>query len=552
MSGRHSATPPKASSSNELPVARIAVVVVTVMLVTLLGVGARAVFGGAGSCSGDTAVRVVVTPELAPVIEQAAKELNRREVALPEGCADFQVKEQTAAAMLQAVEDGEAELPELWIPDASAWLGELPKGDVPDDASVRKLAKSPVVLVGHKGAAEPATWLSALSSKSSIMLDPRSSSAGLGTLAAIHGESIAGKSTGTELAGWMVGAAQRTGSKKKLTEGTLFKRAGESTVTAPGYFPSTEQRYLQRIAADPDLPITAQVPKSGSVLLDYPLARLAGGGYGPAFAALGDYFGTAAGWQSLIDAGFRPPSGKAPKDSDGVADVIELGLVDAPGLDRLLRQWVTLSVRTRMLAVIDVSGSMAEAAGNKTRMQLATEAATESLAFMPDDAQVGVWAFSIGLGSGNRDYRELAPTRTLGSTSEGGSHRKKAEAAISRLSAIVGGGTGLYDSTLAAFRTAMASHDSARSNSIVVLTDGRNEDENGLSLAQLLDTLEREVDPARPLQIITIGMGPDADTKALKKIAAVSGGQSYTAEDPRDIGKILTSALLERVGWGLR
>jgi hypothetical protein len=79
------------------------------------------------------------------------------------------------------------------------------------------------------------------------------------------------------------------------------------------------------------------------------------------------------------------------------------------GVDRLVQQWVTLSVRTRMLAVIDVSGSMAEDVGRTTRTQLAVEAAGVALQFMPDDAQVGLWAFSIGLGEGSKDYRELVP-----------------------------------------------------------------------------------------------------------------------------------------------
>jgi Ca-activated chloride channel homolog len=124
--------------------------------------------------------------------------------------------------------------------------------------------------------------------------------------------------------------------------------------------------------------------------------------------------------------------------------------------------------------------------------------------------------------------------------------------AAQALPTLVGGGTGLYDTVLAAYRNAVAGYDPNRFNAVVLLTDGRNDDESGIGLGQLLETVRAERDPAHPVQVITIGMGPQADTAALARIADSTGAPSYVVRDPRAISGVLNDALLERVGWGLR
>ena len=58
--------------------------------------------------------------------------------------------------------------------------------------------------------------------------------------------------------------------------------------------------------------------------------------------------------------------------------------------------------------------------------------------------------------------------------------------------------------------------------------------------------LPRERDPARPIQVVAIGMGPDADANALKRIAGATGGESYVARDPDDIAEVFIDAMLAR------
>jgi Mg-chelatase subunit ChlD len=109
------------------------------------------------------------------------------------------------------------------------------------------------------------------------------------------------------------------------------------------------------------------------------------------------------------------------------------------------------------------------------------------------------------------------------------------------------GGTGLYNSVLAAVREVRSSYDPARVNSVVVLTDGKNEDAAGLDLEQLLRTLRAESDRRRPVPVIAIAYGPDTDTAALRQVASTTGGTVYVARDPRDLPLIFHEAIGNRL-----
>jgi hypothetical protein len=82
-------------------------------------------------------------------------------------------------------------------------------------------------------------------------------------------------------------------------------------------------------------------------------------------------------------------------------------------------------------------------------------------------------------------------------------------------------------------------------NSVLMVTDGTNEDD-GISLESLLDTLRSEADPVRPVKVIGVALGPDADLDALEQIADATGGAAYSAVDPTDLQTVLFDALRQR------
>jgi Mg-chelatase subunit ChlD len=156
-----------------------------------------------------------------------------------------------------------------------------------------------------------------------------------------------------------------------------------------------------------------------------------------------------------------------------------------------------------------------------------------------------MWAFNIGLG-GDKDYRELVRIRRLDARVSGTSQRVLLRRALEELPSLTFGGTGLYDTTLAAVRALRSDYDDEAINTVVLLTDGRNEDQHSIALPDLLHTLRRERDPARPVSVIAIGVGPDADAESLRRIVDATGGRAYVARDPGELGKVFQEALLSR------
>ena len=94
-----------------------------------------------------------------------------------------------------------------------------------------------------------------------------------------------------------------------------------------------------------------------------------------------------------------------------------------------------------------------------------------------------------------------------------------------------GGGTGLYDTVYAAYLRMQRAWQPNAQNVLVVMTDGKNEDDEGLNLASLLQRLGAAARADRPLPIIGIAVGPEADANALQQISKATGGRTFVARD---------------------
>jgi Mg-chelatase subunit ChlD len=130
-----------------------------------------------------------------------------------------------------------------------------------------------------------------------------------------------------------------------------------------------------------------------------------------------------------------------------------------------------------------------------------------------------------------------------------GSTRRRLAAAVGSLAYLPGGGTGLYDSVLAAVDSVRSGWDPTRVNSVVVLTDGKDEADadHRIPLSALLTALRQERASTRPVKVIAIAYGPDSDLAALRAISAASGGILYRSTDPRDLPKIFVNAVGHRL-----
>ena len=134
----------------------------------------------------------------------------------------------------------------------------------------------------------------------------------------------------------------------------------------------------------------------------------------------------------------------------------------------------------------------------------------------------------------------------LGKTVAAGTHGDVVRSEAAKLPSRVRGGTGVMDTTLAAYKYAQEHWDPAWFNSVVIMTDGASDDSSSLSLESLINQLKSIRDPAKPVKVIIIGISQDADTGELEQIAAATGGQNYLVNNPNEILGVLAQALLNR------
>ncbi len=546
--GRHAATSAARRPAPLTPQVLIALAVAAVVLLAG-GITWWAVGAGSGDCDGTAVVRVAVAPELAPVAEQV---LTDAEGLRPEDCASAQV---TAQEPVQTVGDLGAldagDLPHLWVPDSSLWPARAGDAALETAGSV---ATSPVVLATSRAAvdalgwtAEAPGWGAALVSEQRIAVpDLATSAEALAALGAVR-TSLGGGEDADNAVVQAVLAAERGPS---VSPAGALAAGGEGAADAP-LVPVSEQEVWAANADAEDPQLVAVYPEEGSPGLDYPLVRVGTASATDAAAvdAAVRALTSDAARSAVTEAGFRDADGTAPPGAEaaGIREAAPQALqLDPAEVQALLAQLSELAAPSRILTVFDISTSMEAPAGDGTRATLARDAAKSTLTLVPGNFALGLWFFAAEL-DGERDWTEVVPTRQLEAEVEGTVQRDLLDEELDTIpDRLSPGGTGLYDTTLDAVRAARSDFDPRAVNSVLVVTDGTNEDSRGVDLDELLDTLRSEADPDRPIKVIGVALGPDADLGALEQIADVTGGAAYSAVDPTDLQTVLFDALRQR------
>jgi putative drug exporter of the RND superfamily len=556
-----------------------------IAVVAMLGAGAYAFSADGKVCQGTgITLQVAVAPEIEAAVSRAAWRFGNERHRVDDACVTAVVNSadpaQATTMLGQGTAVGVTHRPDVWIPDSSLWTALIPASGPGNTVTSTgaSIARSPLVaglphgladtLRGDGVAAERLSWRDLLRGAGALnagkggaggtgqvipqnvlhlqVPDPVRNASGLGSL--MIANALLAKDPDQRVA--------FTSMARTLRGHTTSDVAAEFAALKPdqqGSYPVVivpEQAvfaYNQRNAANP---VLAVYPREGTLSLDYPYAVTTGDGQKVKAARLLETaLGDEATRNDLRALGFRAGGGASPAASGSqvAADPVSLPVPAPADVRKVVQNWYKLSRGIRNLTLVDVSASMDEPAGpGLTRLQVATQAAQIVLGMLPDDTQIGVWSSSNPFQGAHGEQVNL-PIGRLSDQVGKTARRQQLLNSLGRMHVeAAGSGTGLDDSLLSAFRMMTRTYSAKQVNSIIVYTAGQH-DNSKISQQDLVAALRREYDPARPVQILMVGIGDGVDRGELDQIAKATHGSAYTVTAPQQMQKIVFNALSRRV-----
>lgn len=587
-SGTHGARGPRALEPPRRSGSRRRNIMLATALVVALGAGTAVaaktgVLPFGGSCDDPVELRVAASPDIAPALRTVARDARESEAKSDGRCLDVHVSERTGAEVADTLQGGGKDGTvnyDVWLPDSRIWVDRAASsGRSPSLETLGSVAGSPLTLAAVPSAAKEMGWPDKSYSWSRIAAsatgddklrigsaDPARSAAGLLALNRIQESALqeGGEEAETKTAAAAKQLAERTAPGDSQVLATLPRDDSGAELGNPQRNHAlvlSEQAAFAHNRAEGDAPgLRLFYPKRGATLLDYPYTLVDDQKLTTVKSRAAIRFqtllGDTDGLRVLAKNGFRPVNGEADEAVTRAAGGREpQPYTTTPGkppsaksVRTTLGMWTITVQSARFTLVVDSSASMSAPVpgrNGQSRMDVTKASLMQGLSqFTPED-EVGLWEFSTHL-DGDQDHRELVPTARLGDRKDGGgTQRSKLTSAFGRMEPIPDGATGLYDTALAAYKDARKGYASGKFNAVVMLTDGANEDPGSISRGELLTELEERGDGKRPVPLIAIAVGPEADEKAAKDIAKATGGSAHQVDDPAQIHAVILKAIME-------
>lgn len=537
-------------------------------------------------------VQISVSPDLAPVVTAAAQSFDRGTTSMVDGrCTTTKVSAVESYAFGEALradlaadqKDRAADVSggaTAWIPDASTWREVLAARPELGNALPRIypiIATTPVVIAAPRPMAEALGWPGRQPSWGqllelahapegwkalghpewgpvrlawpNVLQDAASAEA----MVSLSDHALRDTTTVDEVRRSLLRTQSALASVRVDPQKALepLTKAGSPAKVLSGaaLVPTTEREVITLNRGNPPVPLVALYPSDGVAPIEVPLitvrARWVTAEQQAALDKFAEYLVTGTPAREFAAHGWRTPRLAATETVTVAAIASEPAYTPAAPttttIGQALQRWTALDRDGSVLVVLDTSGSMNErvaAAGGLTRLELAKRAITESLPLFSDRTSVGLWTFArrdTGV-----DYNRVLD---LGPLSRMVSGRPAREALQSSLAAVrADGATGLYDTIVAAGKAAA---DAWRpgDNAIILISDGRNEDPGSATLDQAVARLKPLANPDRQVRILSIALGAQADTAALQRISAATGGEAYVARQSEDLDKVFLAAL---------
>ncbi|GGN52720.1 hypothetical protein GCM10011579_010080 [Streptomyces albiflavescens] len=557
------------------------VAIATVLVLTVAAGTAVAVRGGllsfGGSCQ-DNAVHleVAASPDMAPALRATADHARKNNITSDGRCLDVTVTARESYKFTDALRSGKTSDVQVWVPDSDVWVQRVSADSAATGVTnAGNVAYSPVGVAVVPSAAKTLGWpektytwtelAGATMTSDRLKLgaaDPTRSASGLLALTQLSTAAARTKGGDTQAAAMAKALSQRTSDSDSQVLDTLPRDSSGTEQGNPkrnqALILSEQAAFAHNASADSGDGLDLFYPKDGSPQLDYPFTlvdepRLSTDQSRAALRFM-TLLGESEPQKILQKHGFRTDAATA---SDAL--VTKAGgrspqpyvqasaePASAKALQETLGMWTITVQSARITTVVDASASMTEPVPgtDQSRMDVTKASLLQALAtFTPED-EIGLWKFSTKL-DGDKDYRVLVPTERLGDRKGTGTQRDRLSAAFSALEPVPAGATGLYDTTLAAYRAAISSYVKGKFNALVVLTDGVNQDPGSISRSSLVAQLQKLTDPERPVPLIAIAVGPDADKEEVDQIAKATGGSGHQVNDPSQIHSVILKAIVE-------
>lgn len=583
--GRHSLPdgPRRGGTGPRSRTRRRSAVLATALVLGLAAGAVAAVDGGAfsfGSSCRDSAVRlrIAAAPGIAPALQEAADRARDDNVTSDGDCLDVRVTARDTHEVADALRSkrGSATDFEAWVPDSGVWLNQV----LSDSRSVPvspagNVALSPVGVAVIPTAAKSLGWPGRTYSWTELAGatltdgrpglgagDPSRSATGLLALAQLVRTTDNPKDGGVLAAATAKALSRRASGSDNQVLDTLPRDLSGTEQGNPernrALILSEQAAFAYNASADSGDDLHLFYPKDGAPRLDHPFALVDESALttDESRAALRfmTFLGEPEGRGILERHGFRTDEDEVPaalvSQAGGRAPQPYGKVPEEPATDKEIEEalglWTITVQSARLTAVVDASSSMSDPVPgtDESRMDVTRAALSQALAtFTPED-EIGLWEFSTKL-DGGRDHRVLVPTRRLGDRVGGRTQRDRLSAAFGDLAPVRDGATGLYDTALAAYRAATASYTEGKFNALVLLTDGVNQDPGSVSRSRLIAELRKAADPERPVPLIAIAVGPEADRKELNEIAEATGGSAHPVTDPSQIHSVILKAVVK-------
>ncbi len=240
-----------------------------------------------------------------------------------------------------------------------------------------------------------------------------------------------------------------------------------------------------------------------------------------------DYVLTEAVQLRIMEQGFRPANPDVELafpfvEENGVSPAGPPTVLDVPApnvIEAIQQSWSFVKKQADIMLLIDVSGSMADE-GKLEQAKIAAEAFINN---MEPTNRVGLALFNESI-----EVRvELDNLET------------NSNLVISNIKSLnADGGTALYNSVQAIVELMNESTSEDRIRAVVLLSDGEDTAEGGITLNDALQAVTASRETANPVIVVPVAYGANADIQALGSIAR-SSNTTVQSGDPDDILGVL-------------